>query len=121
MISLLTLSGLHRLLSLKSDRLRLPRRHPMAMMVACPNHLVPSTHPVRQGMAMVGKLDLRRFHERSVRAVAQKYPSKSPKYTPKSSNFSNKAPNFAPIRAPHADALPEMEQVPLLRHDQTDH
>jgi transposase len=46
-----------------SVRLRLPQRNQMAMVVACPDDLVTATHPVRMVMAVVEKLDLRRFHE----------------------------------------------------------
>jgi len=35
----------------------------MTMVVACPDDLVTATHPVRLVMAVVEKLDLRRFHE----------------------------------------------------------
>jgi transposase len=39
------------------------QRNQMAMVVACPDDLVTATHPVRMVMAVVEKLDLRRFHE----------------------------------------------------------
>jgi transposase len=48
-------------------RLRVPERRQMAMVVQCPDDLVPSQHPVRMVMALLETLDLARFSE-SIRA-----------------------------------------------------
>jgi transposase len=44
-------------------RLRMPERRQMAMVVQCPDDLVPAQHPVRMVMALVETLDLSRFSE----------------------------------------------------------
>jgi transposase len=44
-------------------RLRTPERRQMAMVVQCPDDLVPAAHPVRMIMAVVAKLDVSRFCE----------------------------------------------------------
>jgi transposase len=44
-------------------RLRVPERRQMAMVVQCPDDLVPATHPVRMVMALVETLELSRFAE----------------------------------------------------------
>ena len=44
-------------------RLRVPERRQMAMVVQCPDDLVPAQHPVRMVMALVETLDLSRFTE----------------------------------------------------------
>jgi len=44
-------------------RLRVPERRQMAMVVQCPDDLVPAQHPVRMVMALVETLDLSRFSE----------------------------------------------------------
>src|ERR1700687_1225945 len=44
-------------------RLRVPERRQMAMVVQCPDDLVPAQHPVRMVMALVDTLDLSRFSE----------------------------------------------------------
>ncbi len=44
-------------------RLRVPERRQMAMVVQCPDDLVPAQHPVRVVMAVVETLDLSRFSE----------------------------------------------------------
>ena len=44
-------------------RLRRPERRQMAMVVQCPDDLVSAAHAVRMVMAVVEKLDLKRFHE----------------------------------------------------------
>jgi transposase len=44
-------------------RLRSPERRQVAMVVECPDDLVSASHPVRMVMAVVEKLDLKRFHE----------------------------------------------------------
>jgi len=48
-------------------RLRVPERRQMAMVVQCPDDLVPAQHEVRMVMALVESLDLARFSE-SIRA-----------------------------------------------------
>lgn len=48
-------------------RLRVPERRQMAMVVQCPDDLVPAQHPVRMVMALLETLDLARFSE-SIRA-----------------------------------------------------
>jgi transposase len=42
-------------------RLRVPERRQMAMVVQCPDDLVPAQHPVRMVMALVERLDVSRF------------------------------------------------------------
>src|ERR1700723_4002990 len=44
-------------------RLRVPGRRQMAMVVQCPDDLVPAQHAVRMVMALVETLDLSRFSE----------------------------------------------------------
>lgn len=44
-------------------RLRVPERRQVAMVVQCPDDLVPAQHPVRMVMALVETLDLSRFAE----------------------------------------------------------
>jgi transposase len=44
-------------------RLRVPERRQMAMVVQCPDDLVPAEHPVRTVMALVETLDVARFAE----------------------------------------------------------
>ena len=44
-------------------RLRVPERRQMAMVVQCPDDLVPAQHPARVVMAVVETLDLSRFSE----------------------------------------------------------
>jgi transposase len=44
-------------------RLRVPERRQMAMVVQCPDDLVPAQHPVRMVMALVETLDLAGFSE----------------------------------------------------------
>jgi transposase len=44
-------------------RLRVPERRQMAMVVQCPDDLVPAQHPVRMVMALVERLDVARFSE----------------------------------------------------------
>src|ERR1022692_5089919 len=44
-------------------RLRVPERRQMAMVVQCPDDLVPAQHAVRMVMALVERLDLSRFSE----------------------------------------------------------
>src|ERR1700730_7398731 len=44
-------------------RLRVPERRQMAMVVQCPDDLVPAQHAVRMVMALVETLDLSRFSE----------------------------------------------------------
>src|SRR5271157_74619 len=44
-------------------RLRVPERRQMAMVVLCPDDLVPAEHPVRMVMALVETLDVSRFSE----------------------------------------------------------
>src|SRR6266496_5374110 len=44
-------------------RLRVPERRQMAMVVECPDDLVPAGHAVRMVMALVETLDLSRFSE----------------------------------------------------------
>jgi transposase len=44
-------------------RLRVPERRQMAMVVQCPDDLVPAQHPVRMVMALVETLDVSRFSE----------------------------------------------------------
>jgi transposase len=44
-------------------RLRRPERRQVAMVVQCPDDLVSAGHAVRMVMAVVEKLDLKRFHE----------------------------------------------------------
>lgn len=44
-------------------RLRKPERHQMTMQWSCLDELVDSDHPVRTVAAVVGKLDLSKFHE----------------------------------------------------------
>lgn len=44
-------------------RLRRAERGQVAMVMQCPDDLVSASHPVRMVMAVVEKLDLRRFHE----------------------------------------------------------
>jgi len=44
-------------------RLRVPERRQMAMVVQCPDDLVPAQHPVRMVMGLVERLDLSRFSE----------------------------------------------------------
>jgi transposase len=44
-------------------RLRVPERRQMAMVVQCPDDLVPAQHPVRMVMALLETLDLARFSE----------------------------------------------------------
>ena len=44
-------------------RLRVPERRQMAMVVQCPDDLVPAGHAVRMVMALVERLDLSRFAE----------------------------------------------------------
>jgi transposase len=44
-------------------RLRVPERRQMAMVVQCPDDLVPAQHPVRMVMALLETLDLERFSE----------------------------------------------------------
>jgi transposase len=44
-------------------RLRVPERRQMAMVVQCPDDLVPAQHPVRMVMALVETLDVSRFAE----------------------------------------------------------
>jgi transposase len=46
-----------------SVRLRSPERGQMAWVAECPDDLVSANHPVRMVMAVVEKLDLKRFHE----------------------------------------------------------
>ena len=46
-----------------SVRLRQPERRQMVMVVRCPDDLVSATHPVRLMMAVVERLDLKRFYE----------------------------------------------------------
>ena len=41
-------------------RLRVPERRQMAMVVQCPDDLVPATHPVRMVVALVETLELSR-------------------------------------------------------------
>ncbi len=48
-------------------RLRAPERRQMAMVVQCPDDLVPAQHPVRMVMALLETLDLAGFSE-SIRA-----------------------------------------------------
>jgi transposase len=45
-------------------RLRVPERRQVAMVVQCPDDLVPAQHAVRMVMALVERLDLSRFSER---------------------------------------------------------
>lgn len=49
-------------------RVRVPERRQMAMVVQCPDDLVPAQHPVRMVMALVETLDLSRFAEQIGRA-----------------------------------------------------
>src|SRR5208337_804678 len=44
-------------------RLRVPERRQMAMVVQCPDDLVPAQHAVRMVMALVETLDVSRFAE----------------------------------------------------------
>jgi len=44
-------------------RLRVPERRQVAMVVQCPDDLVPAGHPVRMVMGLVERLDLSRFSE----------------------------------------------------------
>src|SRR2546427_6168885 len=44
-------------------RLRVPERRQGAMVVQCPEDLVPAQHPVRMVMALVERLDVSRFAE----------------------------------------------------------
>ncbi len=44
-------------------RLRVPERRQLAMVVQCPDDLVPAQHPVRMVMALVETLDVARFSE----------------------------------------------------------
>src|SRR2546425_5809716 len=44
-------------------RLRVPERRQVAMVVQCPEDLVPAQHPVRMVMALVERLDVSRFAE----------------------------------------------------------
>jgi transposase len=44
-------------------RLGVPERRQMAMVVQCPDDLVPAQHPVRMVMALVETLDVARFSE----------------------------------------------------------
>ena len=44
-------------------RLRRPERSQVALSMQCPDDLVSADHPVRVVMAVVGKLDLSRFHD----------------------------------------------------------
>ena len=43
--------------------MRRPERRQVAMLIQCPDDLVSANHPVRLVMAVVEKLDLKRFHE----------------------------------------------------------
>jgi transposase len=47
----------------RAVRLRVPERRQVAMVVQCPDDLVPGQHPVRMVMAVVETLDLSRFSE----------------------------------------------------------
>src|SRR6266446_1661051 len=44
-------------------RLRVPERRQAALVVQCPDDLVPAQHPVRMVMGLVERLDLSRFAE----------------------------------------------------------